>query len=211
MVQKSAWKAALAVGLLCGVAGAGVAHAEGMASASMLANTCDACHGPNGNSYGPASPSIAGMNEFYLTETMLRYASGDRPSTIMGRIARGYSEDEIKVIAKHFAAQKPARMIMQEGDAGLVDLGQKITRELCDSCHEDDGYAAEDYPILAGQMMTYLRYNLADFNSGARDLEKNPNLSNKERRKKIRNLQDMHDEFGEEGLEAVVHFYGSRK
>ncbi len=209
-MRKSAWKAALAAGLLCGVFGAETAQAE-MASAAMLSNTCDACHGPNGNSYGPASPSIAGMNAYYLTETMTRYASGSRPSTIMGRIARGYTEDEIKAIAEHFAAQKPERHFAQDSDAQAVELGQRLTRDLCDSCHEDDGYAAEDYPILAGQMMPYLRNNLADFESGMRDLENNPTMSAKERRKKIRTLQDLRDKHGAAGVEAVVQFYGSRR
>ncbi|MCG8122535.1 MAG: cytochrome c4, partial [Candidatus Thiodiazotropha taylori] len=32
------------------------------ASASMLANTCAGCHGTNGASIGPASPSIGGIS-----------------------------------------------------------------------------------------------------------------------------------------------------
>ena len=52
-------------------------------SASMLADTCAGCHGVDGSSVGPASPSIAGMSAEYFTETMEAFKSGERPSTIM--------------------------------------------------------------------------------------------------------------------------------
>ncbi|CCQ73749.1 c-type cytochrome [Magnetospira sp. QH-2] len=214
MVSKTALRTALAAVLFSGLAGTGIAHADshgGMASASMLANTCNGCHGPDGNSYGPASPSIAGMNDLYLTEALMMYKSGERPSTIMGRIAKGYSEKELEAIAKFFAGKKTIRVAKQKSDAKMVEMGQKITRDLCEGCHEKDGYAAEDYPILAGQLMPYLRNNLADFASGARNLDTNPSLSAKERRKKKGKLKDLHDKHGKDGVEAVVQFYGSRK
>ena len=66
------------------------------ASAKMLAETCEGCHGTGGNSMGPASPSIAGMSEDYLIEALTDYQSGDTRSTIMGRIMKGYTEDEIE-------------------------------------------------------------------------------------------------------------------
>ncbi|MFY9974750.1 MAG: c-type cytochrome, partial [Chromatiaceae bacterium] len=40
------------------------------ASARMLAETCAGCHGTDGTSVGPASPTIAGMNGEYFTELM---------------------------------------------------------------------------------------------------------------------------------------------
>jgi len=36
---------------------------------------------------------------------MLAFQSGERPSTVMGRIAKGFSEDEIRAIAAWLAAQ----------------------------------------------------------------------------------------------------------
>lgn len=73
------------------------------ASAQMLANTCFGCHGPDGASGGPATPTIAGLSNEYFVEVMNGYASGDVPSTIMGRIAQGYNEEEIQLMADVFS------------------------------------------------------------------------------------------------------------
>jgi len=37
---------------------------------------------------------------------MRAYRSGERPATVMDRIAKGFSDDEVKAIAKWYADQK---------------------------------------------------------------------------------------------------------
>ena len=202
---------ALAAGALMGFVSLSSAQAAD-ASASMLADTCNGCHGPDGVSQGPAAPTIAGMNKFYLVESMKAYKMGtNRPSTIMQRIAKGYSDSEIDAIAGYFAAKKFERVAMQNTDAGAAKKGQAIAKDLCESCHEKEGYAAEDYPVLAGQMMPYLSNNLMDFKSGARSIDDNPNMSDKEKRKKKRALEDLMAKHGDDGMAAVLNFYASRK
>jgi sulfide dehydrogenase cytochrome subunit len=43
------------------------------ADATMLANTCAGCHGPDGASGGPATPTIAGLSTEYFVEVMNGY------------------------------------------------------------------------------------------------------------------------------------------
>jgi len=201
----------LAAGALFGLMGLSSAQASD-ADASMLANTCNGCHGPNGVSQGPATPTIAGMNKFYLVESLKAYRDGSaRPSTIMSRIAKGYSDDEIKKIAGHFSSMPFGRVAAAKTDKAVVAKGQALIKDLCESCHEKNGYSAEDYPVLAGQMLPYLRNNLMDFESGVRSIDANPNMSDKEKRKKKRTLAELKDKHGAEGVEAVLQFYASRK
>ncbi len=75
-------------------------------TAESLAYTCFGCHGVNGNSQGPATPSIAGLDKNYIADTMQAFKTDKRPGTIMGRIAKGYSDEEIELVAGFFAAQK---------------------------------------------------------------------------------------------------------
>jgi len=208
MKARAKLTAALAFAALIGAAGTATANEL---NASMLANTCNGCHGPDGTSAGPAAPTIGGMNEEYLLETMVAFREGNRPSTVMQRIAKGYSDDELKLIAGYFAGKPFGRIAAQSTDEATVAKGKKIFDNLCEDCHEDAGRAAEDYPVLAGQLMPYLQNELNDLISGARDLEKNEALSSKERRKKMRNLKELVDTEGDEGVAALVQFFGSQK
>lgn len=74
-------------------------------SGQMLANTCTGCHGNNGESKG-AAPSIGGLSAEQLDQAMLDYKSDKRPGTIMNRIAKGYSDEEIKAMAEYLASLK---------------------------------------------------------------------------------------------------------
>lgn len=71
----------------------------------MLANSCAACHGTNGKSPG-AIPAINGKSKSFIIESMKAFQSGERPSTVMGRHANGYTEEEIKLIAEFFSRQQ---------------------------------------------------------------------------------------------------------
>jgi len=73
-----------------------------MASGDVLVNTCFSCHGPDGKSSG-AMPTIAGKPKHYIETMMRNYRSGKTPSTVMMRIAKGFSDTEIAAIAKFFA------------------------------------------------------------------------------------------------------------
>ena len=169
-------------------------------SASMLANTCAGCHGTNGSSVGPASPTIAGISREYFIETMNAYRSGERPSTIMTRIAKGYTDEEIKLMAGFFSRQPFVRQ-SQKFDAAKAGTGQKLHKKYCEKCHEKGGRSSEDDAgILAGQWAPYLLYTMEDFTSGNRTMEK-------KMQKKMDELQKQH---GDKGVDALIHYYASQ-
>lgn len=74
------------------------------AQAPLAAEGCYGCHGPSGAGAG-AIPAIAGRDAADLRAAMLAFRANERPGTIMGRVARGYTEAEITAIAEHFARQ----------------------------------------------------------------------------------------------------------
>lgn len=81
-----------------------LAHAA-TPSGQMLANTCAGCHGNKGESKG-AAPSINGLSAEQLVQAMQEYRSDKRPGTIMNRVAKGYSDEELKAMADYFASLK---------------------------------------------------------------------------------------------------------
>jgi sulfide dehydrogenase cytochrome subunit len=74
--------------------------------ARNIAANCASCHGTNGISK-PGMPALAGRNKAELVSKMQDFKSGRVPSTIMGQIAKGYSDTQIELAAGYFAAQKP--------------------------------------------------------------------------------------------------------
>lgn len=171
------------------------------ADSAMLANTCAGCHGTKGASAGPTIPNLAGISKDTMIESMEAYASGERKSTIMGRLAKGYSKEEIAAMADFFTKQ-PIHLPAQETDAAKVQAGAKLHEEYCEKCHEDNGKEDEDGSgILAGQWMPYLQFSFEDYASGARK-------ATKKMKKKV---DDMLKEHGEGSVEQIIHFYGSQK
>ncbi|HCP33522.1 MAG TPA: cytochrome c [SAR324 cluster bacterium] len=68
---------------------------------ALLSMSCAACHGTDGKSPG-AMPSLYGKSSKYIEKSLLRFQKGEKKGTVMNRIAKGYSEEEIKVIASFF-------------------------------------------------------------------------------------------------------------
>lgn len=170
-------------------------------SAEALAYTCVGCHGANGVSNGPATPSIAGISEDFFTENMQGYASDEIPSTIMGRIARGYSEEEIGLLASYFSQQKFIAA-SQPSDAAMAKKGAKLHEKYCEKCHADGGSSAEDDAgILAGQWQPYLTWTLEDYNSGDREMYK----------KMAKKMNKMMKKEGDEGITQLLHYYAGQK
>jgi cytochrome c553 len=72
-----------------------------------LAATCANCHGTDGKARGDMK-TLAGTPADKLVAMMNDYRSGNLPATIMHQIAKGYTDQQIRLIAAYFAAQKPA-------------------------------------------------------------------------------------------------------
>ena len=82
-----------------------ISQAAGIDQGTMLSNSCSACHGTDGKSPG-AIPSIQGKSAEFISTAMKEFRDGTRPSTVMGRQAKGYTDEEIDLIAQHFANLK---------------------------------------------------------------------------------------------------------
>lgn len=121
-----------------------------------LANTCNNCHGAQGVSAGSSMPSIGGLPEAYLKNIMLEWKTGARYSATMGRLIKGYSDEQIGALAAYFA-KKPWTPVAQTTDPALVKIGQAVASKRCAGCHGDTGDAKDgETPNLNGQLARYL-------------------------------------------------------
>jgi len=81
------------------------AHAQVPEPGRNVAASCASCHGANGVSQ-PGMPALAGKTKQELVRKMQDFKSGRVASTIMGQIAKGYSDEQIDLAAEYFAKQK---------------------------------------------------------------------------------------------------------
>jgi sulfide dehydrogenase cytochrome subunit len=163
-----------------------------------LSFTCAGCHGTDGSSVGPSSPSIAGMDPEVFIDAMEAYQHDERNSTIMNRIAKGYNQEQIKSMAWFFAKQ-PLRTMSQEYDPELAKLGYKLHEKYCEKCHEEGGKPG-DAGTLAGQWMPYLNYAMEDFITERREYP----------RKMKRKVDAAIKAEGDKAIPALLHYYGSQ-
>ena len=78
------------------------------AAARSLAATCASCHGTNGASV-TALPSLAGVSRDDIVAKLREYKAGTRQGTLMPQLAKGYTDEQIEVAARWFAAQPVPR------------------------------------------------------------------------------------------------------
>ena len=92
----------LLLGLFAGPASA----ADRIESGMRLAATCANCHGTNGLAAGAEFASLAGWPKRDTVTAMQDFRSGKRTATVMHQLAKGYTDEEVSLIAEYFAAQQ---------------------------------------------------------------------------------------------------------
>ena len=87
-----------------GLLATGQSQADELSRGAMLSAACDSCHGTDGNSPG-SIPSISNRSADDILTALTGFRSGERTATIMDRHVRGYTDEELRLIAEHLAQQ----------------------------------------------------------------------------------------------------------
>ena len=89
---------------------ASAAHAQDAKTIATrsLAASCAQCHGTDGHAVAGATvPALAGRPAAQIAEQLKAFQRGERPSTVMQQIAKGYTDAQVDALARWFAEQKP--------------------------------------------------------------------------------------------------------
>jgi len=144
------------------------APAQDDASVRKKAESCFACHGPNGNSQSPDFPILAGQSWRYIYIQLKDFKEGRRSDPAMSPMAADLSRDDMIALGNFFAAQKP-QPIAFKVDGAKVDAGRKISDAvLCPMCHLGGFVGQNEIPRVAGQYRQYIRKQLQDFKAKRR-------------------------------------------
>ena len=83
------------------IAAATVASSEPPAGAA----SCSGCHPSSARVTSPV-PRLVGLDRAAMVRAMQDFRSGQRAGTVMDRIAKGFTDQEIQAIAAWYATQK---------------------------------------------------------------------------------------------------------
>jgi cytochrome c553 len=157
----------LAVASLASVLACAPARAAEISAGKALAEACAACHGADGVSQVPLTPSLAGQPDEYLQWQLVYFRSGARKSEVMASIAGALSNEDIRNLGAYYASLPPPQPSAMP-DA-VTQIGEKlaVTRR-CKSCHGDDYNGFRAAARLSGQREDVLVQALREFQSGKR-------------------------------------------
>ena len=117
---------------------------------------CAACHGADGNSAIPGTPSIAGQPQIFLENYLVMTREGIRGSQVMQALLKGVPDKDIVALSKHFSGLK-AKTSSDPIDKKLFEKGKDIaSKNRCASCHDTGFRGKQQMPRLAGQREEFL-------------------------------------------------------
>lgn len=170
------WKP-LAVAALAAAFGThSAAWAEGSAEAGRdKSAVCAACHGPDGNSFNPEWPSLAGQHADYTVAQLEAFKDGRRDNPLMSPMAQTLSEQDMHDLAAFYQSQTAAA---GEADPEMVERGRQVYLggdlergvTACIACHGPTGQGnpLAKYPMVAGQHASYTAATLKAYAAGER-------------------------------------------
>ena len=75
------------------------------ADPQALVSSCSGCH-TNSAKLNTAIPKIRGLPAAVIAEAMHSFRTGRRTATVMDRIAKGFTDDEIRQMAEYLSVQE---------------------------------------------------------------------------------------------------------
>jgi cytochrome c553 len=185
--------------LIAILAGAGQAAAADVAAGKATAEGCAGCHGADGISQTPLTPSLAGEPDEFVQWQLVYFRSGARKSEVMGSVAQTLSNEEIRNLGGYYASLAPPKPEAATPPDALAQRGEKIAlQHRCQSCHSDNysGYVAA--ARLAGQREDVLLKALRDFKSGTRVGSG------------VASMGDVTYELNDDDMRALAHYMAAR-
>jgi cytochrome c553 len=161
------------------------------AAGKDAAASCGGCHGEQGVSASPATPSLAGQDAQYLAAALHAYKGGLRADETMKGMVAALDDNAMKNLAAYYAAQEPKAPNVRK------PLTTAEWTQRCDRCHGLNGNSTDPrLPMLASQRVDYLEKVLHDYRTGAR---------------KSLQMAAMADVLTEQDIESLAAHYARQK
>jgi cytochrome c553 len=146
------------------------ACAQSPAEPAVVMNTCESCHGRDGNGTQPNIPRLNGQRAQYMVTRLKDFLDPGRQdphaTSVMWNVVQTVDDDTLKSVADYYsglkpmAASPPATALAVRGRAFFLKGNPAEHVQACQSCHGANGEGAGAAPRIAGQHGEYLRNQL---------------------------------------------------
>lgn len=161
------------------------------AAGKAAAASCAGCHGEDGVSASPATPSLAGQDAQYLVAALQAYKSGSRGDETMKGMTASLDDVAMKDMAAYYASLEPKAPNVRK------PLTTEEWAQRCDRCHGVNGNSTDPrLPMLAGQRADYLLIALQGYRA---------------RTRKSSEMAAMSDGLSEDDLDNLAGHYAHQK
>jgi cytochrome c553 len=131
--------------------------------------TCLACHGENGQSQTPDTPSLGAQQNFYVTVQLLMFRERLRVADPMNDMAKGLSDDDLRKFAEIIAKLPAPRPPDGAVDAARIERARAlVTQNRCNICHTPTFAGQDNVPNIADQREDYLVKALRGYKDNSR-------------------------------------------
>lgn len=152
---KGRWAAALTALFLAAVLPRPALAQAGL-SLEERVRQCAGCHGADGNSTIPGTPSLAGQPRVFLENYLVMTREGIRGTAVMQALLKDLPDADIVALSKHYASLAAAASV-EPADRKLFERGRQVAaKNRCGSCHLPTYRGREQMPRLAGQREEFL-------------------------------------------------------
>lgn len=131
--------------------------------------TCFACHGENGQSQLPETPSLGAQPAFYSLVELVMFRDKLRVTEPMNEMAKGLSDDDLRKAADIISKLPPPEPVSDTPDGARMDKARALSQQhRCNFCHQSNYQGLENVPRLAGQREDYLLKALRGYKDNSR-------------------------------------------
>jgi cytochrome c553 len=155
----------LAVVILLG----GWAPLAGAQSITERLAPCYACHGDQGQSFNPDTPSLGAQPSPYLLIQLYLFRENLRNVELMNAAMKGFTDDDLRTFADVLAKLPPPPATAGLIDPARLDRGRALVHQhRCNVCHSSDLAGRDNVPRIAGQREDFLVKTMREYKGNIR-------------------------------------------
>ena len=131
--------------------------------------TCFACHGENGTSQLPETPSLGAQPAFYSLVELVMFRDKLRITEPMNEMAKGLTDDDLRKAADIISKLPPPMPDPGTPDPARMEKARVLSQQhRCNFCHQPNYQGQENVPRIAGQREDYLLKALRSYKDNSR-------------------------------------------